>query len=116
MASSQTVSLVLEAVDRTGPAIRGANQNLQTLGKTAEQVTRRLTLNMRGLVQATASVTSATLTLYNAYDALGPIQARLLSLEASRQRAQAVVIQLQQQLNEFIKEGKTGSEEYRQVN
>ena len=116
MSVSETkVAVVLEAIDKTRQGLEQARRNVQQFERQAEQANRNLRQTFRGTMVGIANVASSAMNLYNAYDRLGAVQARLMSLEASRQSAQATVIRLQQRLNKLVAEGKTGTEEYVRV-
>ena len=116
MSAAETkVAVVLEAIDKTRQGLEQARRNVQQFERQAEQANRNLRQTFRGTMVGIANVASSAMNLYNAYDRLGAVQARLMSLEASRQSAQATVIRLQQRLNKLVAEGKTGTEEYVRV-
>ncbi len=114
-ASDINVALVLKAVDQTKQGIEKTKRNLEELQRKAEQTNRNLRQSFSKSITSIANVASSALNLYNAYDRLAAVQARLMSLEASRQSAQATVIRLQQKLNKLVAEGKQGTEEYVRV-
>ena len=116
MSAAETkVAVVLEAIDKTRQGLEQARKNVQQFEHQAEQANRNLRQTFRGAALGVANVASSAMNLYNAYDRLAAVQARLMSLEASRQSAQATVIRLQQRLNKLVAEGKQGTEEYVRV-
>ncbi|RJX15266.1 hypothetical protein CW703_06910 [Candidatus Bathyarchaeota archaeon] len=106
------VAVVIEGVDKTSKGLDQARKNIQRFEQQVEKTTQTLRQRFAGAATTIANVTSSALNLYNAYDRLAAVQARLMSLEASLKSARAGYMRVQQRLNKLIAEGKQGTEEY----
>ncbi|OYT55916.1 MAG: hypothetical protein B6U77_00805, partial [Candidatus Hecatellales archaeon ex4484_218] len=78
--SDITVSMVLKAVDQTKQGISQTRKNLQDLEKQVEKTNINLKKTFKESALTIANIASSALNLYNAYDRLAAVQARLMSL------------------------------------
>jgi hypothetical protein len=106
------MAIALEAIDRTRPGLESARKNLTGFQQQAQQTGVQVRQAMTGAMQGMTMAASSALMLYNAYDALGPIQARLIRLQARRQATEAAIINYQRMLNKLTEEGRVGTEQY----
>ena len=106
------VAIVLKAVDQTRQGLEQARQNITRFESQVEKTSRVTREQFAKSAVAIANVTSSALNLYNAYDRLAAVQARLMSLEASLKSARAGYMRVQERLNKLKAQGKENTEAY----
>ena len=106
------VAIVLKAVDQTRQGLEQARQNITRFESQVEKTSRVTRGHFAKSAVDIANVTSSALNLYNAYDWLAAVQARLMSLAASLKSARAGYMRVQERLNKLKAQGKENTEAY----
>ncbi|WP_309492320.1 hypothetical protein [Candidatus Hecatella orcuttiae] len=92
---------------------RGAGQAADRMGQRMAAAARTSQVSFSQVSMGMTTLAASAMNLYNAYDRIGTVQARVAALQASYKAAQDAVAAAQLRLNKLAEAGKEGSEEYR---